>query len=659
MATTYYNDLQKLYVAYFNRPADTAGLNYYEGVLEGAKGDAKAVAATMAAISASFAASAEYKAAYANMSNADVVNAVYQNLFGRPAEDAGKAYWAGLLDAKKITIDAVVTQVAGGAQGSDLTAYNNKVAASLAFTNALGTTNAYSGDQANAAAKAFLSGVTDNASYANATDPVILGTTVAKVNIAGTPFTLQSALDNKAAADLNMANFLAAADGDNDPKTSTTPDAIGANVNTKIAAVDGAVAGDYTNATAGVRAALLADQQAANANGVTTAQTAVTSANAKVAAVAGLNDAVTALTTATTAAASAKTAATSAATDVALKLAAYNVLNKSAVAVPAAGTYTLDTLIVNDKDKGLILATGVTETTNPGVTALLNSLIAEKSADTSAKATADAQVAAQANVDFLDLTDAAKADLTSIATSMKLATGVLPTAAQITAQQKGLDATVTSAKAVSDAYPTDANLKATADAQAASDAFKALVTKLYADDTSNPLLAAQKTANDNLTAANKVVTDLNKALTDLSKAVVVKAELDAVKGQVDAANNVFTANKLGMPEDLSTDKIATVGSDIYIAKTTNATITNFGILGSDALYVGSKYTLNTTGDITKGVDTALEAFIIKSGSDTKIVLEQKAFASSELTPGADLVTITLTGVDSTKVHLNNGIITVS
>ena len=43
MATTYYNDLQKLYVAYFNRPADTAGLAYYEGVLENAKGDAKAV----------------------------------------------------------------------------------------------------------------------------------------------------------------------------------------------------------------------------------------------------------------------------------------------------------------------------------------------------------------------------------------------------------------------------------------------------------------------------------------------------------------------------------------------------------------------------------------------------------------------------------------
>ena len=661
MATTYYNDLQKLYVAYFNRPADTAGLNYYEGVLESAKGDAKVIATTMAAISASFAASAEYKAAYANMSNADIVNTIYKNIFGHDADAAGKKFYADLLDSKALTIDNVVTQVAGGAQGSDKTAFDNKVNASLAFTTALGTTNSYSGDKANAEAKAFLTKVTDNASYANQTDPVILATTVAKVNLAGTAFSLQSALSNKAAADTAYTNFLAAADGDNNAKTSTTEAAIAADVTAKMTALDGKIAGDYTNATAGVRAALLADQQAANAKDVTTKTDDLSKANTKLAAVAGLNDAIAAQKTADANAKTTAATATSAATDVQLKVAAYNVLSKAAIAVPAAGVYTIDGVIVNDKDKGLILATGVTEEKNPGVTALLNSLIAEKAADTAASTAATTAAQAKATVDLLDLSDAAKVDMAKIAAAMKLADGTVATAAQIEAQQKGLDAAYVSAKAVSDAYPTEANLKATTDAQTAANTFKGYVADLKLHDTTNPLIDAQKTATDNLTAAQKAVTDLSTALSDLAKANMTATQLEAVKGQVTAANDVFTANKLQMPEDLSTNKIATVGSDIYIAGTTNASITNFGILGSDSLYVNGKntYNLNTTGDLTKGVDNVLEAFIIKNGADTQIVLEQKVFASNETNPGADLVTITLTGVDSTKVHLTNGIITVS
>lgn len=663
MATTYYNDLQKLYVAYFNRPADTKGLAYYEGVLEATKGDAKALATTMAAISADFSTSAEYKAAYANMSNADIVNAIYQNIFGRPAEDAGKKYWADLLDSKTITIDNVVTQVAAGAQGSDLTAFTNKVNASLAFTTALGETNSYSGAKANAEAKTFLSGVTDNASYANATDPVMLATTVAKVNLAGTPFTLQSALSNKAAADTAYTNFLAAADGDNDAKTSTNEDAIKAAVGTKMAALDDLIAGtSYASASAGVRAALLADQQTANTAAVTKAQGDLTTANNKLAAVAGLNDAIAAQKTADANVKTTAATAASAATDVQLKVAAYNVLSKASIAVPATGVYTVDGLIVNDKDKGLVLATNVTEKTNPGVTALLNSLIAEKAADTAAKNAVTAAGQAKATVDLLDLSTDAKVDMAKIAAAMKMAEGTVVTAAQIEAQQKGLDAAYVSAKAVSDAYPTADNLKATSDAQTAANTFKGLVADLYAHDTTNPLIDAQGTATTNLTKAQDAVTALNTALSDLAKANMTAAQLEAVKGQVAAANGVFTTNKLALPVTLDAahnNEIATVGSDIYVAGTTNATVTNFGILGSDSLYINSKFnytTLNT--DLTKGNDAVLEAFVTKNDAGNAVItLEQKAYGSSS---GTDLVTITLTGVtDVTKVHLNNGIITVS
>ena len=109
--------------------------------------------------------------------------------------------------------------------------------------------------------------------------------------------------------------------------TSTTDAAIAADVTAKIAALDGKIAGDYTNATAGVRAALLADQQTVNAADVTAKTTALNSANTKLAAVAGLNDAIAAQKTADANAKSTAATAASAATDVQLKVAAYNVLS--------------------------------------------------------------------------------------------------------------------------------------------------------------------------------------------------------------------------------------------------------------------------------------------------------------------------------------------
>ena len=130
MATVNETEVQKLYVAYFSRPADVAGLQYWVDVLATHPNGYQQ-------ISSSFAASDEYKAMYAGMDSRATVSAVYQHLFGRAAETAGVDYWAKLLDAKTITIDNVVTQVAAGAQGSDKVAYNGKVSVAAAFTSHL------------------------------------------------------------------------------------------------------------------------------------------------------------------------------------------------------------------------------------------------------------------------------------------------------------------------------------------------------------------------------------------------------------------------------------------------------------------------------------------------------------------------------------------
>lgn len=162
--TAFTDIIQKLYVAYFSRPADVPGLAYWENIVAAANGNT-------AAVSAAFAASAEYKAAYAGMGAAQVIDAVYVNLFGRHAEPAGLQYWTPLLLSGKVTIDAIVTAVAGGAQTTDLAAFSSKAAAATAFTASLDTTAeilGYQGSTALAAARAFVAKIVDAASLAAA-----------------------------------------------------------------------------------------------------------------------------------------------------------------------------------------------------------------------------------------------------------------------------------------------------------------------------------------------------------------------------------------------------------------------------------------------------------------------------------------------------------
>lgn len=198
MATNYDKEVQKLYVAYFSRPADTAGLEYWANVLAtDATGYQK--------ISASFAASQEYRDTYAGMDNSAIVSAVYQHLFGRTAETAGVQYWANLLNQKAITIDNVVTQIADGARDSDQFAYNAKVAVAGAFTDRVDTAaeqKAYSGTAANKIAADYLAKVHDITTAAAGMDGGNIDITIDKI-MAGTT-TADSPAQVVGVADFNL-----------------------------------------------------------------------------------------------------------------------------------------------------------------------------------------------------------------------------------------------------------------------------------------------------------------------------------------------------------------------------------------------------------------------------------------------------------------------
>ena len=169
--------VEQLYVAYFSRPADPAGLSYWANILAtDPNGYQK--------ISSAFSSSQEYKDTYANMDNSAVVSAVYSHLFGRPAESAGVSYWADLLNQHKITMDNVVTQIAAGAQGTDLYAYTAKVAVAGAFTARVDTADektAYSGTAANKIAVDYIASVKDIGTAAAGMDPGNIDMTIAKI----------------------------------------------------------------------------------------------------------------------------------------------------------------------------------------------------------------------------------------------------------------------------------------------------------------------------------------------------------------------------------------------------------------------------------------------------------------------------------------------
>lgn len=262
----YTEAVQKLYVAYFSRPADPAGLAYWEGVV------AADPTHSTAAVSAAFAGSQEYKDTYAGLNEILTVNAIYNNLFGRDAEPAGLLYWAAALQAKTITVDNMVATIAGAAQGTDAVAFANKVEVATAFTNAVGTTEeilAYNGTSANAAAKAFLATITDDASADAALVPaamdaaVLAVTTPVPVDVnvsltAGVDNIIGTANNESIAGSATTYTGLDKIDGGLGNDTLVLSDVAGASINLGLATVKGVESLQYTS-TLGIGNAGVAD----------------------------------------------------------------------------------------------------------------------------------------------------------------------------------------------------------------------------------------------------------------------------------------------------------------------------------------------------------------------------------------------------------------
>jgi hypothetical protein len=149
-ASTYFDQ-----IAYFGRPADPVGLNYWASQVDAANG-------SVAAVIAGFAASSESNALYAGVPTAQKVSAIYLNLFNRLPEAAGLAYWTQQIDSGTVTQAQAAYQIQSSAGPGDASAVANKLAMAKAFTAQIDTTaeiTGYSGAIAAAYGRAYLTSV--------------------------------------------------------------------------------------------------------------------------------------------------------------------------------------------------------------------------------------------------------------------------------------------------------------------------------------------------------------------------------------------------------------------------------------------------------------------------------------------------------------------
>lgn len=142
-------ELSMLYVAYFGRPADWSGMDYYTGQAH----------FDLWSFTRGFSASPESQALYGATFGQAQVNAIYQNLFNRDAEAAGVDYWTAEVNAGRLDAAGAALAILLGAQNDDKTAVQHKLAVAgtfIAHVNTESEVLGYSGDAAAAYARAFL-----------------------------------------------------------------------------------------------------------------------------------------------------------------------------------------------------------------------------------------------------------------------------------------------------------------------------------------------------------------------------------------------------------------------------------------------------------------------------------------------------------------------
>ena len=106
-AAAYFDQIQKIYIAFYQRPADPAGLRYWAGKVNDAEGD-------LSQIINAFAASTEANTLYGAIDASTiggVIDSLYLALFDRPPEAAGRQFYIDSMAAGTFTPASIALAV--------------------------------------------------------------------------------------------------------------------------------------------------------------------------------------------------------------------------------------------------------------------------------------------------------------------------------------------------------------------------------------------------------------------------------------------------------------------------------------------------------------------------------------------------------------------
>ena len=124
--------VQTMYVAYYGRPGDPAGNDFWTGRLADSGGE-------LSALIDAFGNSAEYNERFGALDNEALVNNIFTQLFGRDADPEGSAFYVGRLESGAMTLASIALNIADGVQDgtSDAAIFSNRMRVATAYTDAV------------------------------------------------------------------------------------------------------------------------------------------------------------------------------------------------------------------------------------------------------------------------------------------------------------------------------------------------------------------------------------------------------------------------------------------------------------------------------------------------------------------------------------------
>ena len=162
-ASNYDAQVQQMYVAYYGRPGDPGGVQYWADRLEQVGGN------WIADLVNAFGTSAEYMSRFGTLNDEQLIDNLFQQLFNRVADEQGRAFYIDLLggtnlsglnpNGRQSTLAQIALDIANGAQNEDLIILQNKLHVSEYFTAAVSSTGQAYGNDDIAAAVAIVATV--------------------------------------------------------------------------------------------------------------------------------------------------------------------------------------------------------------------------------------------------------------------------------------------------------------------------------------------------------------------------------------------------------------------------------------------------------------------------------------------------------------------